>query len=45
MTVSASDALYAKQAPQKLAKALGKNVTANEAFYIEQNPYAVAKKL
>lgn len=45
MSITASDVLYAKQSPQKLAKALGKNVTANEVFYMEQDPYKVATKL
>lgn len=38
MSITANDVLYAKQSPQKLAKALGKNVTANEVFYMEQDP-------
>ena len=45
MSITANDVLYAKQSPQKLAKALGKNVTANEVFYMEQDPYKVATKL
>lgn len=45
MSITASDVLYAKQSPQKLAKALGKDVTANEVFYMEQDPYKVAAKL
>ena len=44
MSITASDVLYAKQSPQKLAKALGKDVTANEVFYMEQDPYKVAEK-
>lgn len=45
MGITANDVLYAKQSPQKLAKALGKNVTANEVFYMEQDPYKVSTKL
>lgn len=45
MSITVNDVLYAKQSPQKLAKALGKNVTANEVFYMEQDPYKVATKL
>lgn len=45
MAITASDVLFAKQAPQALAEKLGNGVTADEAFFMEQNPYPVAEKL
>lgn len=44
MAVTASDLLFHEQAPEKLAKTLGK-VTASEVFFMEQDPYIVATKL
>ena len=45
MAITASDALYAQQAPAKLASLIGKGVTADDVFYMKQNPQAVADKV
>lgn len=45
MAITASDVLFAKQAPEVLAQKLGKGITVDEAFFMEQNPYPVADKL
>lgn len=45
MAITASDALYAQQAPAKLASLIGKGVTADDVFYMKQNPQAVANKV
>lgn len=45
MAISAYDILLAQQAPEKLAKKLGKGITPSEAFFLKQDPYSVAKKL
>lgn len=45
MAITTTDVLYAQQAPEKLAKKLGKGITPSEAFFLKQDPYSVAKKL
>lgn len=45
MAVNAYDILLAQQAPEKLAKELGKGVTPDEVFFLKQDPYSVAAKL
>lgn len=45
MAISAYDILLAQQAPEELAKKLGKGITISEAFFLKQDPYSVAKKL
>lgn len=45
MAITASDVLYAKQAPEKLAKELGHAITVEDAFYLEQAPERLATKL
>lgn len=45
MAISAYDILLAQQAPEKLAKKLGKGITPSEAFFLKQDPYSVATKL
>lgn len=35
MAITASDALYAQQAPAKLASLIGKGVTADDVFYMK----------
>ena len=45
MAITASDALFAKQAPEVLAKKLGNSVTVDDVFFMEQAPQAVAKKV
>lgn len=45
MAITVSDALYAQQAPAKLASLIGKGVTADDVFYMKQNPQAVADKV
>lgn len=45
MAISAYDILLAQQAPEKLAKKLGKGITSSEAFFLKQDPYSVATKL
>lgn len=45
MAISAYDILLAQQAPEKLAKKLGKGITPSEAFFLKQDPYPVATKL
>lgn len=45
MAISAYDILLAQQAPEKLAKKLGKGIAPSEAFFLKQDPYSVATKL
>ena len=45
MAITASDALFAKQAPEVLAKKLGNSVTVDDVFFMEQAPQVVAKKV
>lgn len=45
MAITPTDALYAKQDPNGLAKKLGKGVTPIEAYYMKENPSAVAEKM
>lgn len=45
MAISAYDILLAQQAPEKLAKKLGKGITHSEVFFLKQDPYSVATKL
>ena len=42
MAITASDALFAKQAPEVLAKKLGNSVTVDDVFFMEQAPQVVA---
>lgn len=45
MAITASDALFAKQAPEVLAKKLGNSVTADDVFFMEQSPQLLADKV